>query len=139
MKKSVNIEIWWDGNDRPWCSRIDYEKDGKKGWSFHDHISFVDMMEWFRPKVEQLSPQFNLIERKQTMVEKLKDWKHWLKGLVAAAIGGAANGLVLTVVDPLMYNFQDGFGSLMTVVLTSGAVAAAMYLKQSPLPGVEGN
>ena len=62
------------------------------------------------------------------------NWKLWLKGLISAVIGGAANAITLVIVDPLNYNLQEGFQKLATVAIVSAIVAAAMYLKQSPIP-----
>ena len=53
-------------------------------------------------------------------------------------IGGAANALTMVIVDPLNFNLNEGVGNLLTVAATSAIVAAAMYLKQSPLPNTEG-
>lgn len=62
-------------------------------------------------------------------------WQTWLHGLAAAFIGAFANGVVLTVVDPVTFNFTGGGGHhLLTVCLVSGIFSAAAYLKQSPLP-----
>lgn len=63
------------------------------------------------------------------------NWNKWLKGLVSAVIGGAANAITVMIVDPQAFNLQEGAGKLGTVALVSAIVAAAMYLKQSPLPG----
>jgi hypothetical protein len=63
------------------------------------------------------------------------DWRHWLKGLASAFIGAAANAVPVVIVDPSTFNFSDGLGRLATVATVFGIVAAAMYLKQSPLPG----
>ena len=59
---------------------------------------------------------------------------HWLKGLLSAIIGGAANSITVMVVDPVGFNLQAGLGKLLSVAAVSAIVAAAMYLKQSPLP-----
>lgn len=61
-------------------------------------------------------------------------WNKWTKGLISAIIGGAANSVTVMIVDPLAFNMQEGFGKLGMVALVSAIVAAAMYLKQSPLP-----
>jgi len=61
-------------------------------------------------------------------------WEKWLKGLISAVIGGAANSITVMIVDPLTFNLQEGTGKLGTVALVSAILAAAMYLKQSPLP-----
>ena len=64
----------------------------------------------------------------------MRSWLTWTKGLVSAAIGAAANGVTLIVVDPLNYNLGDGIGKLGMVCMVSALVAVAMYLKGSPLP-----
>ena len=61
-------------------------------------------------------------------------WQKWLKGLVSAVIGGAANAITVMIVDPTQFNLGDGAAKLGTVALVSAIVAAAMYLKQSPIP-----
>jgi hypothetical protein len=63
------------------------------------------------------------------------DWKTWVKGLVSAAIGAAANGITVAIVDPANFNLSEGAGKLGSVMLVSAIVAVALYLKQSPLPG----
>jgi hypothetical protein len=62
------------------------------------------------------------------------DWKAWFKGLVSAAIGGAANAVTVMVIDPIQFNFQDGLGKLGAIAGISALVSIAMYLKKSPLP-----
>jgi high-affinity Fe2+/Pb2+ permease len=57
-----------------------------------------------------------------------------LKGLVAAAIGGAANSVSVMIVDPTTFNLQEGLEKVLTVAAVSAVVSAAMYLRQSPLP-----
>jgi len=61
-------------------------------------------------------------------------WNKWTKGLISAIIGGAANSITVMIVDPIGFNMQEGAGKLGMVALVSAIVAAAMYLKQSPLP-----
>lgn len=63
------------------------------------------------------------------------DWRTWLKGLLSAIIGGAANSITVMVIDPNQFNFADGLSKLATVAGVSAIVSAAMYLKESPLPG----
>ena len=63
------------------------------------------------------------------------DWQLWLKGLIAAAIGGAANAVVAMIVDPAAFNFAEGGTKLLTFAGVSALISAALYLKQSPLPG----
>ena len=62
------------------------------------------------------------------------NWANWAKGLFSAIIGGAANGVTVMVVEPTTFNLDEGLPKLATVALVSAIVAAAMYLKQSPLP-----
>ena len=61
-------------------------------------------------------------------------WQTWLKGLLSAAIGAAANSITVVIVDPTNFNLTTGIGKLGTVALVSAIVAMAMYLKSSPLP-----
>ncbi len=62
------------------------------------------------------------------------NWKKWVKGLISAIIGGAANSITVAVIDPTTFNLNDGGGKLLMVAIVSAIVAAAMYLKQAPLP-----
>ena len=61
-------------------------------------------------------------------------WNKWGKGLISAVIGGAANAITVAIVDPIAFNLQEGASKLISVAVVSAIVAAAMYLKQSPLP-----
>ena len=65
------------------------------------------------------------------------NWKTWGKGLVSAAIGGAANSITVMAIDPKQFNLTDGLVKLGTVAAISAVVSIAMYLKSSPLPGCE--
>jgi hypothetical protein len=66
----------------------------------------------------------------------------WAKGLLTAAIAGAANGVITGFaavgIDPAHFNLQAGFKPTLTIAgvsaLMSGIVGVAAYLKQSPLP-----
>jgi len=58
----------------------------------------------------------------------------WLKGLLSAAIGGAANAITVMVVDPVQFNLAEGATKLLTVAGVGALLSAAMYLKSSPLP-----
>ena len=64
------------------------------------------------------------------------DWSKWFKGLAAAVVGGCCNTVVAMIVDPVAFNFQD-LPKLGKVVLLSGLISAALYLKQSPVPPEE--
>lgn len=63
------------------------------------------------------------------------NWQNWLKGLLSAIIGGAANAVTTMIVAPDAFNLQEGIHKLGTVALVSAIVSAAMYLKSSPIPG----
>jgi len=65
------------------------------------------------------------------------NWKLWLKGLASAVIGGAASAVTVTIVDPTNFNLNEGLQKLGTVALVNAIIAAALYLKQSPLPNVK--
>jgi hypothetical protein len=62
----------------------------------------------------------------------------WAKGLVAAAIAGAANGVITGFaavgIDPGHFNLQAGLRSTLALAGVSAVIGAAAYLKQSPLP-----
>lgn len=60
--------------------------------------------------------------------------KTWFMGLLSAVISGAATSITMVIVDPQVFNFQEGIGKVGMVALVSGIVSAANYLKQSPLP-----
>jgi len=65
----------------------------------------------------------------------MKTFLIWVKGLLSAIIGGAANGITLMLIDPLNYNLSEGLGKLGTVALVSAIISAAMYLSKSPIWG----
>lgn len=66
----------------------------------------------------------------------------WLKGLIAAAIAGAANGVITGFaavgIDPAHFNLQAGLRATLSIAgvsaMMSGIIGVAAYLKQSPLP-----
>lgn len=63
------------------------------------------------------------------------NFKLWLHGLAAAAIGAFSSSITLVVIDPAKFNFSgEGFLSLAKVSLVSSIVAVAGYLAKSPLP-----
>jgi hypothetical protein len=57
----------------------------------------------------------------------------WVKGLIAALITGAANAVLLVVVDPVTFPLSD-LSRVGTAALTSAVVATAAYLAKSPIP-----
>ena len=72
----------------------------------------------------------------------MSTWQVWLRGILAAAIAGAANGVITGFaavgIDPQHFNLQAGLRSTLAIAgvsaLMSGVIGVAAYLKQSPLP-----
>lgn len=75
----------------------------------------------------------------------MSNWKNfelWLRGGIAAAISGGANGVVTGMaaigIDPQQFNLAAGFHHTLAIAGISATLSAilgcAMYLKQSPLP-----
>jgi len=66
----------------------------------------------------------------------LGTWTQWLNGLIGGFIGGASNAITLVIVDPDKFSPASvgGWKHLGVVVLISGIVSAALYLKQHPTP-----
>lgn len=70
------------------------------------------------------------------------DLRVWIKGIVAAAVSGGANGVVTGFaaigIDPNHFNLQAGFRHTMEIAGISAAISAvlgvALYLRQSPIP-----
>ncbi len=66
----------------------------------------------------------------------------WAKGLLAAGIAGAANGVITGFaavgIDPQHFNLQAGLKPTLAIAgasaMMSGMIGVAAYLKQSPLP-----
>ncbi|HEV2287379.1 MAG TPA: hypothetical protein VGR81_00335 [Candidatus Acidoferrales bacterium] len=66
----------------------------------------------------------------------------WLKGIAAAAISGAANGIVTGFaaigIDPHHFNLAAGIHDTLKIggvsALLSAILGVALYLRQSPLP-----
>jgi hypothetical protein len=65
----------------------------------------------------------------------MNSWKAWLHGLGAASISAAAGALSGMATLPSVFNFtHDGLINVAKLTLVPGIIAAATYLKQSPLP-----
>jgi hypothetical protein len=66
----------------------------------------------------------------------------WLKGLVAAAVSGAAGGVLTGLaavgIDPQHFNLQTGTGATLRIAaaaaLINAIIGVAAYLQKSPLP-----
>lgn len=72
----------------------------------------------------------------------MRNLELWVKGLLAAAIAGAANGVITGFaavgIDPQHFNLQAGIKATLAIAgvsaMMSGIIGVAAYLKQSPLP-----
>ena len=72
----------------------------------------------------------------------IRNFEIWMKGLAAAAIAGAANGIITGFaavgIDPDKFNLQAGLRDTLAIAgvsaIMSGIIGVAAYLKQSPLP-----
>ncbi len=61
--------------------------------------------------------------------------KAWLQGLLAAVISAFAGGISGMATLPTVFNFShDGLANVAKLTLVPAVLAAAAYLKQSPLP-----
>ncbi|HET8923816.1 MAG TPA: hypothetical protein VFN26_12580 [Candidatus Acidoferrum sp.] len=66
----------------------------------------------------------------------------WLRGLAAAAISGAAGGILTGLaavgIDPQHFNLQSGSGATLRIgaaaALINAVIGVAAYLQKSPLP-----
>jgi hypothetical protein len=66
----------------------------------------------------------------------------WLKGILAAAISGAAGGVLTAFaavgIDPQHFNLQSGIGATMRIgaaaAVINAVIGVAAYLQKSPLP-----
>ena len=66
----------------------------------------------------------------------------WLRGILAAAISGAAGGILTGFaavgIDPQHFNLQAGTGATFHIALAAAlinaAIGVAAYLQKSPLP-----
>ena len=66
----------------------------------------------------------------------------WLRGVLAAAISGAAGGVLTGFaavgIDPQHFNLQSGIGATLRIAaaaaLINAVIGVAAYLQKSPLP-----
>jgi hypothetical protein len=66
----------------------------------------------------------------------------WVRGIVAAAISGAAGGVLTGLaavgIDPQHFNLQTGMGATFRIgaaaALINSVIGVAAYLQKSPLP-----
>jgi hypothetical protein len=72
----------------------------------------------------------------------MRRFELWIKGLLAAAISGAAGGVLTGFaavgIDPQHFNLQAGMGATMRIgaaaALINAVIGVAAYLQKSPLP-----
>lgn len=65
----------------------------------------------------------------------MKNLETWVKGLLAAVIGGASNAVSAVLVAPGTFNFShDGVVAIAKLAAAGAFLSAVMYLKQSPVP-----
>lgn len=63
----------------------------------------------------------------------MKTFLKWVKGIIGAAIGGAANSIAMMGIKPEVFNFSDGIGNLGAAALSGAIIAAALHLAKSPI------
>jgi hypothetical protein len=72
----------------------------------------------------------------------MKQFEVWLKGILAAAISGAAGGVLTGLaavgIDPQHFNLQAGASATLRIgaaaALINAVIGVAAYLQKSPLP-----
>jgi hypothetical protein len=61
----------------------------------------------------------------------------WLHGLLGAFVQSGATAVSVMVIDPQNFNLNEGLANIGKLVLVSGIIGAALYLKSSPVPPIE--
>lgn len=64
-------------------------------------------------------------------------WRTWLHGLMGAFIQSGATAVSVMVIDPQNFNLNEGLANIGKLVLVSGIIGAALYLKSSPVPPID--
>ena len=64
-------------------------------------------------------------------------WRTWLHGLLGAFIQSGATAVSVMVIDPAKFNLEEGLANIGKLMLVSGIIGAALYLKSSPVPPEE--
>lgn len=63
------------------------------------------------------------------------NWKPWLYGLCAAAIGAMGGAIPLVIIAPGTFNLSNGgLEKLGEACAANALIAVGLYLKQTPLP-----
>ena len=71
------------------------------------------------------------------MTTRLKNPLLWLHSLVATVISAAAGAVPVMIVDPEHFNISTGWRDLLAVMVVSGGIALAAYLKEHPVPPLD--
>lgn len=61
------------------------------------------------------------------------NWKTWLKGLVAAVVGGTASSVGVVIADP-KYMSGEGYAVVAKVAAIGALTHLVLYLQKSPIP-----
>ena len=64
-------------------------------------------------------------------------WRTWLHGLLGAFNQSGATAVSVMVIDPAKFNLDEGLVNIGKLMLVSGIIGAALYLKSSPVPPEE--
>ncbi len=64
----------------------------------------------------------------------MSNWKVWLKGLIAAVVGGASNAGLALGVAPETFNLGHGFKKLLGMMAGGAFIALLHYLQTSHVP-----
>jgi hypothetical protein len=63
------------------------------------------------------------------------NWRPWLYGLFAAAIGAIGSAIPLVIIAPGTFNLSGGgLAKLGEACASNALIAVGLYLKQTPLP-----
>jgi len=77
----------------------------------------------------------------------MRNLEIWLRGVIAAAVSGAAGGILTGFaavgIDPQHFNLQSGAGATLRIglaaALINSVIGVAAYLQKSPLPDASSN
>lgn len=96
----------------------------------------MGLREWLARKAieQELGPLRDaLAQEKAALARQEATMASWVKALGVAFATGAINGLSAGMVDGFSLS-KEGILHIVTAAAVGGLTAAAMYLKQSPIP-----
>lgn len=67
-------------------------------------------------------------------MQKITNWKAWVKGLIHAGISGGTAAISTSIVAPETFNFGDGLNKLFSVAGISAIVSISKFLSAYPFP-----